>query len=49
MISDTAAGATEQYLEDSAAEETEHWGMFLINNTLHFAKQKWQQLIHPKK
>jgi cell volume regulation protein A len=49
MISDTAAGATEQYLEDSAAEETEHWGMFLINNTLQFAKQKWQQLIHPKK
>jgi cell volume regulation protein A len=49
MISDTAAGATEQYLEDSAAEETEHWGMFLINNTLQFAKQKWNQLIHPKK
>jgi cell volume regulation protein A len=49
MISDTAAGATEQYLEDSAAEETEHWGMFLINNTLQFAKQKWNQLVHPKK
>ena len=49
IISDSAAEATEQYLEDSAAEENEHWGMFLINNTLQFAKQKWNQLLHPKK
>ena len=49
VMSDSAAEATEQYLEDSAAEENEHWGMFLINNTLQFAKQKWNQLIHPKK
>jgi cell volume regulation protein A len=49
IISDSAAEATEQYLEDSAAEETEHWGMFLINNTLQFAKHKWNQLVHPKK
>jgi cell volume regulation protein A len=49
IISDSAAEATEQYLEDAAAEENEHWGMFLINNTLQFAKQKWQQLLHPKK
>ena len=49
IISDSAAEATEQYLEDAAAEENEHWGMFLINNTLQFAKQKWQQLVHPKK
>jgi cell volume regulation protein A len=49
IISDSAAEATEQYLEDSAAEENEHWGMFLINNTLQFAKQKWNQLVHPKK
>jgi cell volume regulation protein A len=49
IISDTAAEATAQYMEDSAAEEYEHWGMFLINNTLQFAKQKWQQLLHPKR
>ena len=49
IISDSAAEATEQYLEDSAAEENEHWGMFLINNTLQFAKHKWNQLVHPKK
>ena len=49
VMSDSAAEATEQYLEESAAEENEHWGMFLINNTLQFAKQKWNQLIHPKK
>ena len=49
IISDSAAEATEQYLEDSATEENEHWGMFLINNTLQFAKHKWNQLVHPKK
>jgi cell volume regulation protein A len=49
VMSDSAAEATEQYLEDSAAEENDHWGMQLINNTWDFAKQKWQQLIHPKK
>jgi cell volume regulation protein A len=49
IISDSAAEATEQYLEDSAVEENEHWGMFLINNTLQFAKHKWNQLVHPKK
>jgi cell volume regulation protein A len=49
VMSDTAAEATEQYLEDSAAEENDHWGMQLINNTWDFAKQKWQQLLHPKK
>ena len=49
IISDSAAEATEQYLEDSAAEENEHWGMFLINNTLQFAKEKWQQLVAGKK
>ena len=49
IISDSAAEATEQYLEDSTAEEREHWGMLLINHTWQFAKQKWQQIIHPKK
>ena len=48
-ISDSAAEATEQYIEDSAAEETEHWGMLLINHTWSFAKQKWNQLLVGKK
>jgi len=45
IISDSAAYATEQSMEDSAAEENEHWGMLLINNTWKFAKQKWNQLL----
>ena len=49
MISDSAAEATEQYMEDSTAEEHNHWGMMLINHTWRFAKDKWQQMIHPKK
>lgn len=49
IISDSAAETTEQYIEDVAAEENEHWGMLLINNTWQFAKQKWQQIINPKK
>ena len=49
IMSDSAAEATVQSMEDSAAEENNHWGMQLINNTWDFAKQKWQQLVHPKK
>ena len=49
IISDSAASAIEQYIEDSTAEENNHWGMFLINHTWKFAKQKWQQMVHPKK
>ena len=49
VMSDSAAEQTEQLMEESAEEERKHWGMFLINDTLHFAKQKWQQLVHPKK
>ena len=49
IISDSAAEATEQYIEESDAEVKEHWGMLLINNTMDFAKQKWQQIIQPKK
>ena len=49
IISDSAAEATEQYIEDSTAEENNHWGMMLINHTWRFAKQKWNQMIHPKK
>ena len=45
IISDSAAEATEQYMEDSTAEEQEHWGMLLINHTLQFAKDKWSQLV----
>jgi cell volume regulation protein A len=49
VMSDSAAEATEQYLEDSTAEENNHWGMMLINHTWRFAKYKWNQLLHPKK
>jgi NhaP-type Na+/H+ and K+/H+ antiporter len=49
VMSNSAAEQTEQLMEESAEEERKHWGMFLINYTLHFAKQKWQELIHPKK
>jgi cell volume regulation protein A len=49
IISDSAAEATEQFIEDSTAEENNHWGMLLINHTWRFAKQKWQQMVHPKK
>ena len=49
IISDSAANATEQYVEDSDAEIYDHWGMYLINHTMDFAKQKWQQLIAGKK
>jgi NhaP-type Na+/H+ and K+/H+ antiporter len=49
VMSNSAAEQTEQLMEESAEEERKHWGMFLINDTLHFAKQKWQELIHPKK
>jgi cell volume regulation protein A len=49
IISDSAAVATEQYLEESTAEENNHWGMLLINHTWRFTKEKWNQIIHPKK
>ena len=49
IISDSAAEATEQSLEDSTAEEENHWGMLLINHTWRFAKQKWQQMVGGKK
>lgn len=49
IISDSAANATEQHIEDSDAEIYDHWGMYLINHTMDFAKQKWQQLVAGKK
>jgi cell volume regulation protein A len=49
IISDSAAEATEQYMEDSTAEEHGHWGMLLINHTWQFTKQKWQQLVAGKR
>ena len=49
IISDSAANATEQYIEDSDAEIYDHWGMYLINHTMDFAQKKWQQLIAGKK
>ena len=49
VMSDEAAEATKQYIEYSTAEENNHWGMMLINHTWRFAKDKWQQMVHPKK
>ena len=49
IISDSAANATEQYIEDSDAEIYDHWGMHLINNTWDFAKQTWQKLVNGKR
>lgn len=49
IISDSAANATEQYIEDSDAEIYDNWGMYLINHTMDFAKHKWQQLIAGKR
>ena len=49
VMSDSAAEQTEQLMEESAEEERKHWGMLLINDTLHFAKDKLSQLLHPKK
>ena len=49
LISNKAAEASELQVEQSVAEENDHWGMLLINHPLQFAKQKWSQLVHPKK
>jgi cell volume regulation protein A len=49
LISNKAAEASELQVEQSVAEENDHWGMFLINHPLQFAKQKWQQLVAGKK
>lgn len=49
IISDSAANATEQYIEDSDAEIYDHWGMHLINNTWDFAKKTWQKLVNGKR
>ena len=49
IISDSAAIATEQYIEESDAELYDHWGMHLINHTWDFAKQKWNQLVAGKR
>ena len=49
VITDNDAMLAAQYREETEAEESTHWGVQLINNTWDFAKQKWNQLIHPKK
>jgi cell volume regulation protein A len=49
LISNKAAEASELQVEQATAEESEHWGMFLINHPIQFAKQKWQQLVAGKK
>lgn len=45
VITDNDAMLAAQYREAEKAEEDNHWGVQLINNTWDFAKQKWQQLI----
>ncbi len=49
VITDNDAMLAAQYREETEAEESTHWGVQLINNTWDFAKQKWQQIVHPKK
>ena len=49
VITDNDDMLAAQYREETEAEESTHWGVQLINNTWDFAKQKWNQLIHPKK
>jgi cell volume regulation protein A len=48
IITDNDAMLASQYREEIEEEESKHWGVQLINNTWDFAKQKWQQLIHPQ-
>ena len=48
VITDNDAILAAQYREETEEEESKHWGVQLINNTWDFAKQKWNQLIHPK-
>ena len=48
VITDNDAMLAAQYREETEEEESKHWGVQLINNTWDFAKQKWNQLIHPK-
>ena len=38
-----------QYYEAKKVEEKNHEGMQFINNTWAYTKQKWNQLVHPKK
>ena len=49
LISNRAAEASELQVEQSVAEENDHWGMFLINHPIQFATQNWQQLVAGKK
>lgn len=48
VITDNDAMLAAQYREAEEAEENNHWGVQLINNTWSFAKQKWHQLIAGK-
>lgn len=45
IITDNDAELAAQLREETEAEENEHWGVQLINNTWEFAKNKWNQLV----
>lgn len=49
VITDAAAAVAAQYREAEEAEENQHWGPQLINNTIGFIKERWRQITHPKK
>lgn len=45
IITDNDAELAAQLREETEAEENNHWGVQLINNTWEFAKQKWYALV----
>ena len=49
LITDDDAMLAAQYYEAKKVEEKNHEGMQFINNTWAYTKQKWNQLVHPKK
>lgn len=49
VITDNDAAIAAHYREAEEAEEQQHWGPRLINNTTLFFKEKWHQISHPEK
>lgn len=49
VITDNDAALAAQYREAEEQEENNHWGPKLINNTMGFFKERWQQISHPDK
>lgn len=49
VITDDDVAVANQYREAEEAEESRHWGSQLINNTIEFIKERWNELVHPTK